>query len=127
MTEAQVELLKAAMPQLLDMPAEKIAEALETMDGELGLDLHWGRGIPDPQEIYEHVRAAVEMAKLADGVELPMADWEDACSKGVLSVFEPSVARALRQHPQVLQQYEGTPVMDHVMQGLADLGYIELA
>ena len=124
MNEDQLQLLHRVAGQISVMAPEKVASILESLDSELGLESLYDSVLPDPQAIRQIPQAPTPMAKFAN-IELPMDQWSQACDAGLLDVFEPALQNELKQNPQTLDHYAGTPVMHHVVGGLEDLGLIE--
>jgi hypothetical protein len=124
MSEDQLMLLRKSADRISELHPDKVAELLEDMDTDLGIDTLWGREIPDPRAIYESTKVA-SMVKVAEGAEIPREWWDQACEQGVLGALDPSLQGALKRNPELLNQYEGHPVHEHILGGLESMGMIE--
>lgn len=124
MNPQQAELLRGAIDQILVMSPEKVASVFEQLDQELGFDVLWDTKLRDPQAIHGFSEPEVELVKFAE-FEMSREHWDAACDAGLLDVFEDDTKRALRQHPEVLDEYTGTPVLQHILDGLESLGIVQ--
>ena len=106
------------------MSGEKIAEFFGELDESLGLDALYDRGIPDPQAIHDKVAEVQSMVKIAE-YDIPTDVWNAACDGGLLDVFDENVRHSLRQSPEVLAKYSGTPIEEHILSGLEGFGVID--
>lgn len=122
MSENQRELLRRATAKILEMDSEKVAELLESIDTDLGIETLWGTQIPDPRAIYTEPR--VENTVKIAGIDLPREYWDDAVSKGILSNLDAGLQSAIARNPGLLADHDGHPVQEHILDGLESLGLI---
>lgn len=125
MSESQRQLLYKAANNILDMDPDSVSKFLTKLDSELGLEFLYDRKIPDPQSIHEKSPEKVAMAKIAEGVEIPMEWWKSAVDQGALDAFSPPLREILKSKPDMLLNYQDTPVYEYVIDRLVDLGMVD--